>query len=1110
MDIEAWLQGLGLERYAPAFRDNEIDWEVLPKLTSEDLREIGVAAVGHRRKLMDAIAALGTSATTAAVTAAVSGASAPTDAERRQLTVMFCDLVGSTPLSTRFDPEDLREIVGAYHRGVTDTVARFGGFVAKYMGDGVLIYLGYPEAHEDDAERAVRAGLAVIDAVGELATQEPLNVRIGIATGLVVVGDLIGAGAAQEWGVVGETPNLAARLQALARPGTLVVADSTRRQIGTLFEIEDLGPQPLAGFAEPQRAWRVVGESGVVSRFEALRSGTTPLVGRDEELNLLLRRWQQAKSGEGRVVLVSGEPGIGKSRLTAALSQHIESEPHTQLRYFCSPHDQDSALYPFIGQLERTAEFARDDTATTKLDKLAALMGEAAEPGDLSLIAEMLSLSGGERFPPLDLSAQRKKERTLAALLRQLQVLARRQPVLMIFEDLHWIDPTSHEVLDLTVERIAALPVLLVLTYRPEFQPPWVGGSQVTVIALNRLGRNEAAILVHRLAGNLGALPPDVVDEILERTDGVPLFVEELTKAVVEAGADRGHVSISAVPASSLAVPATLHASLLGRLDRLGPAAKNVAQVGAAIGRDFSYELLAAAVPLAEPGLQEALRRLVEAGLVFQRGVPPVAEYLFKHALVQDTAYNTLLRGPRQALHRRVAEALEQRFPDLVQTRPEVLAHHLAAAGQTKSAATYWLKAGRRAAQRSANIEAIAHLTRGIDALRGVADSSERDRQELALQLAVGPALMSTRGHNAPEVEIAYQGARRLSERLGDDRTRFASVWGLWLSRGSRSKRAFRCELVNELFRAAERLGDRELLLEAHHAGWATDMSGAQYKSGREHVLTGLALYDPEQHRSHALTYGGHDPAVCGKGQGAMMLWLLGYPDQAVTEAREGIVLAETLTHMPSVGHALWFAATACQLRRDTPGVLDLAERLLAMAGEHGLRQSQWIGGIMHGWACAHLADSEEGLSELRRAVISHGGTHRSYYTAVLAETELRAGHLERATAALDDAVAISDALDETFWRAGILCVQGDLIRARSADDWRAAQDRYSEAVAIAREQQAKSLELRATTCLARLWSEKGRRAEARDLLAPVYGWFTEGFDTADLKDAKALLDALA
>ena len=483
MDVAEWLRGLGLEQYELAFRTNEIDAAVLPNLTAEDLKDLGVTLVGHRRRLLGAIAALGAEAPAASnplpsPPSLAGEGRVGAEAERRQLTVMFCDLVGSTALSTRHDPEDLRELIGDYHRAVAETVGRFDGFVAKYMGDGVLIYFGYPRAHEDDAERAVRAGLAVVEAVGRLPEREDLRVRLGIATGLAVVGDLIGEGAAQERGVVGETPNLAARLQALAMPNTLVIGEATRRQIGGLFDLEDLGPQALAGFAEPQRAWRVVGESGVLSRFEALRSGETPLVGREEEVELLVRRWQQATSGEGRVVLISGEPGIGKSRLTAALSEHIESEPHTRLRYFCSPHHQDSALYPFIAQLERAAGFARDDTAATKLDKLEALLGDGAEPGDLSLIAEMLSLSGGERFPPLDLSPQRKKERTLAALLRQLQALTRRQPVLMIFEDLHWIDPTSREVLDLTVERIAAVPVLLVVTYRPEFQPPGSEGRR--------------------------------------------------------------------------------------------------------------------------------------------------------------------------------------------------------------------------------------------------------------------------------------------------------------------------------------------------------------------------------------------------------------------------------------------------------------------------------------------------------------------------------------------------------------------------------------------------------------------------------------------------------
>src|SRR6516225_5307952 len=565
MDVAAWLRGLGLEQYAELFRENDIDGEILCGVTAEDLKELGISSFGQRRRLLNAIAALGGEPPTRDVAQSATSATSapisppPADAERRQLAVMFCDLVGSTALSTRHDPEDLRELIGDYHRVVANTVARFDGFVAKYMGDGVLIYFGYPQAHEDDAERAVRAGLAVIEAVGRLPAREELSVRLGIATGLAVVGDLIGEGAAQERGVVGETPNLAARLQGLAAPNTLIIGEATRRQVGGLFDLADLGRQALAGFAEPQPAWRVIGESGVLSRFEALRSGETPLVGRGEEVELLIRRWQQAKTGDGRVVLISGEPGIGKSRLTAALSEQIGSELHTRLRYFCSPHNQDSTLYPFIAQLERAAGFARDDTVEVRLGKLRALLGPGTrDDDDIALLSEMLSLPS--TAADLNLSPQRKREKLLDALLSQLEAEARHYPVLMVFEDAHWIDPTSRELLDLTVDRVPRLPVLLAITFRPEFQPPWGGRSHVTSLALNRLGERDGEALVQALAGN-AALTPEIVAEIVERTDGVPLFVEELTKAVVEAATDRGHVSVSVVASSSLAVPATLHAS---------------------------------------------------------------------------------------------------------------------------------------------------------------------------------------------------------------------------------------------------------------------------------------------------------------------------------------------------------------------------------------------------------------------------------------------------------------------------------------------------------------------------------------------------------------------
>jgi class 3 adenylate cyclase len=650
LEIADWLKGLGLERYEQLFAENLIDASVLRDLTEQDLEKIGVP-LGHRKKLLRAIGEL-EAGSSAGSTIGARAAPAPQEtAERRQLTVMFCDLVGSTALSAKLDPEDLRGIIGSYHCCCAEVITKSGGFVAKYMGDGVLAYFGYPQAHEEDAERAVRARLALVEAVPKLATDasSPLQVRVGIATGLVVVGDLIGTGAAQEQTVVGETPNLAARLQALAQPGAVVIASSTRRLTGGLFEYRDLGTVALKGFAENVSAWQVLGVGSAEGRFEALRTATTPLVGRAEEIELLLRRWEQAKRGDGQVVLICGEPGIGKSRIAQTIVERISAEPHTRLRYFCSPHHQDSALYPSIAQLERAAGFRREDTAEQRLAKLEAMLAQGTN--DLSeavpLIADLLSIPIGDRYPLPNLTPQKRKEKTLHAQLAQVEGLAACQPVLMVFEDIHWSDPTTRESLDLLVDRVATLRVLAIFTFRPEFTPPWVDRPHVTMLTLNRLSVRQRAKMIEYVTGGK-PLPKQIADQIVDRTDGVPLFIEELTKNVVESGivTDAGDRYAVAGPVAPLAIPTSLHASLLARLDRLA-STREIAQIGAALGRSLSHELISAVARMPQRQLEDALEQLVHAELIFRRGTPPHCEYAFKHALVQDAAYSTLLRSRR-------------------------------------------------------------------------------------------------------------------------------------------------------------------------------------------------------------------------------------------------------------------------------------------------------------------------------------------------------------------------------------------------------------------------------------------------------------------------------
>jgi class 3 adenylate cyclase len=777
--VADWLEKLGLSEYAARFAENGIDVSVLRYLTDQDLKDIGVL-LGHRRKMLAAISELSGAIPGTTEAAAEAQPKIQDSAERRQVTVMFSDLVGSTALSARMDPEDLREIIAAYHKCVAEIVRRFDGFVAQYLGDGVLVYFGYPQAHEDDAERAVRSGLEVTAAVSGLKTRASLQTRVGIATGQVVVGDLMASGNAPERGIIGETPNLAARLQGLAEPNTVVIAESTRKLLGNLFELADLGANELKGIAGPVRAWAVLRPRSMESRFEALHAtGLTALVGREEELQLLLRRWARAKGGEGQVVLLCGEPGIGKSRLTAALLESVAAEWHTRLRYLCSPQHTDSALYPIIGQIERAAGLAHDDAAQARLDKLDAVLARtSASIRDAALFAEMLSLPNDGRYPAFELTPQQRRQGILEALATRFAALTSQQPVLMIFEDVHWIDPTSLEALNRIVDRIKTLPALLIVTFRPEFNAPWAGQSHVTSLMLNRLGEREVAAIITSLAGNKN-LPGNVMTQIVERSDGIPLFVEEMTKAVLEAeGEGEAQRTDGAVPPPVPAVPASLQASLMARLDRLGPA-KEVAQIGAAIGRQFSHALLASAVRQPEAELGAALDRLIAAGLLFRQGAPPNATYLFKHALVQETAYGTLLRNQRQELHARIAKVLEQEFQDIIGTQPETLAHHYSQAGLVDLAIEFWGRAGARSADRSAHHEAVGHFGSALDLVGKLPPSHER---ELELTLALAVSLIAVHGFGSIRVEECAVRAKGLSDKLDGSRNRFAAQRVAWNS----------------------------------------------------------------------------------------------------------------------------------------------------------------------------------------------------------------------------------------------------------------------------------------------------------------------------------------
>jgi class 3 adenylate cyclase/predicted ATPase len=1122
--IAEWLEKLGMSDYNERFAENRIDFSVLRDLTDQDLKDLGIV-LGDRRKMLRAIRELGNASVTATVpsTLAATQPARYDGAERRQLTLMFCDLVGSTALSARLDPEDLRGIIGAYHRCCTELVERNGGFVSRYMGDGVLAYFGYPQAHEHDAERAVRAGLALVDAVPRLVTAAgpPLQVRVAIATGLVVVGDLIGSGEAQERGVVGDTPNLAARLQTIAEPNTVVIADGTRRLLGNLFELADLGTRDLKGIAGPTRAWAALRASSIASRFEAMHATSlTALVGREEEFELLLRRWSRSKSGEGQVVLLSGEAGIGKSRLTAALLERLATEPHTRLRYFCSPQFTDSALYPIIGQMERAAGLAHGDKPQVRLDKLDTLLAQrSTSTQHAALFAEMLSLPNDGRYPALELTPQQRRQRTLEALVSQMEALTRQNPVLMIFEDAHWTDPTSLEMLGRAVDRIATLRVLLVVTFRPEFVPSWIGGPHVTALTINRLAQREVGAMIDRIVGN-ELLPASIRQDIVERADGIPLFVEEMTKAVLEMESEgEARHAVAAVPSAALAVPASLHASLMARLDRLGPA-KEVAQIGAAIGREFSHALLAAVVRGPEEELGSALDRLIAAGLLLGQGLSPHATYLFKHALVQDAAYGTLLREPRRALHARIAEALETQFAEIAESQPELLARHCSAAGLVERAAGLWGKAGQRSMAHSALVEATKQFTRAIGQIAALPPSPALRREQIKLQVGLSNALMHTKGSAALETKESLdeahsliEQAEALGEPLEDPLLLFSVLYGFWAA----NQRAFNGDemlnLAAQFMALAEKQGATAPLMIGNRLMGSSLISTGDIQKGWAHLDRAIALYDPCSHRLLGTQFG-YDVRVSALAYRSISFWMLGYPDAALGDADQALKEAREIDQAATMMFALNLTILTHIFRRDHAAATAQYDQLVALACEKGASFRKATGMVKQGCAMALAGKASGAVQMITSGITALRSTGTTIwmplYLLHLAGAHADLGQFPDALRCIGEAMGAVETSKERWCEAEVHRIAGEIELMTAEPNEPKAHAQFERALAVARELNAKSFELRAAMSMARLWRGQGKRQQAHDVLAPIFDWFTEGFDTLDLKQAKTLLDELA
>jgi class 3 adenylate cyclase/predicted ATPase len=1116
-DLAEWLGRYGLSQYAKTFAENNIDYSVLPDLTENDLEKLGVSSLGHRKKLLRAIEALTVARQPTGTTKAVSSATVvpPSlvqhrEAEFRQITVMFCDLVGSTQLSEKLDPEDLQKLIDAYRVECSGAIGRYGGEVARYFGDGVMAFFGWPRAHEDDAVRAIHASLEIVSGVTKIAGPATLNCRVGVCSGSVVVGE-IGDSGTWSMDAVGETPNIAARLQTLAAANTVLISESTRRLVWAAFDFQDLGPQELKGVTEPLHVYRVLSAKNTASRFEAAHTGSlTPLIGRASEISLLLDRWQKVKEGDGQVILLSGIPGVGKSRLLHELKSHIQQEPHVLLHHQCSPYHSQSAFFPVIGQIEHAAQLTAREAEADKIAKLTTyLPGSTKVP--VLLIAKLLSISSENNLELSGLTPQQIKNRTITTLVDMILAFSIQRPTLCIFEDAHWLDPSTLELLESIISRIDHARVLLIVSCRPEFRPTWMTHANTTMHSLTRLSLTEVRAMIRDILRG-GSIPQPVLDRIIEKADGVPLFIEELTSSMLSAPLQTRGAFEPAARLALLRVPDTLSDALMERLDRVAPS-RRLAQIAAVIGREFSYDLLSAASRIDDDDMLSALSLLEQADIIYRVGISPFLRFAFKHALLRDAIYDSLLRSKRQQIHADIAAILEHDFSEPAENQPQVLAYHYQEAGNHQLAIRRWLESGQGALAHSANVEAIASFRKALQLLDALPETPERIKQEIDIQLALGIPLIAVQGYASAETREAFLRARTLCLQIGDIPEYFQALFGLWGHSWMGGKNDDALRLADEFLSRSRALSQPVPLMVAHRVMGSTLLTIGDFQSSANHFAESIKLSIGKGRQPLSNLYM-VEPQAASLLLLSWDLWFLGYPDQSLSRVSEALALGQDLGHPYTVAFAHYMTSVVHLLRGDAARAFESADKSFEMSQEQRFSLYVILSRISRGRAAGELGRLGEareemalGIAEARRNDV---GFMLPMMDSWLADLYAKAGENECALSIVEGILANIGDVTGRSWESELHRQRAQILVALDPSKIREAESHLKKSIEVARGQSAKSLELRAATSLAELWRTQGRPDEARALLEPICRWFDEGAETADLRrarDAQSTLD---